>query len=329
MTRSITEPFPIAGTKLFLGTSGAPTIIPCVQFQKAAILGVGLLGGSLGLAIARRKLAEKTVGYVRREASLVACREHTLVDEVTMDLEEAVRDADLIVLCTPLGQMKVLAGQILPHLKPGAIVTDVGSVKGGVVAELEPLFSSAGARFVGSHPMAGSEQSGPAAAMEDLYEKAMCIVTHTPDTDAEALTAIETFWQSVGARTLCLAPDLHDDLTSRCSHLPHIVAAELANYVLSPAHPVEQAALCATGFRDTTRIASGSPEMWHDIVASNRKHLLRVLNVFIEDLQEFYLALERNDMNAVIEFFKTAKTRRDQWQQDFNRKRTNDPPEKS
>ncbi|MFT4688826.1 MAG: prephenate dehydrogenase [Verrucomicrobiia bacterium] len=292
-----------------------------MHFQKIALLGVGLLGGSLGLAVSRLKLAGKTVGYVRREASLEACRELQVVDEVTLDLEVAVTGADLVVMCTPLGQMKLLGKRILPHLGADAIVTDVGSVKGVVVDELEPLIASTGACFIGSHPMAGSEQSGPAAASATLYENAMCVVTPTSQTPVDKLQAIEKFWQAVGAKTLRLAPDLHDDLTSRCSHLPHIVAAELANYVLSPTHPVEQGALCATGFRDTTRIASGSPEMWNDIVASNRKHLHRVLGVFIEDLQEFHLALERNDMNAVMEFFNTAKSRRDQWQENFNRTR--------
>jgi prephenate dehydrogenase len=289
-----------------------------VHFRKTALIGVGLLGGSLGLALQKRKLSAEVVGYVRREASVETCVQLGVVTEATMDLAAAVTDADLIVFCTPLAQMRDLAEQAAPHLKPGAIVTDVGSVKGPVVAAIEPIIAATEAVFIGSHPMAGSEQSGPSAAREDLYDQAVCIVTPTSRTPEDKLAALEDFWQAVGSRVLRLTPDVHDNLTSRCSHLPHIVAAGLANYVLSPAHPDEQSELCATGFRDTTRIAAGSPEMWRDIVMMNRKHLQRVLGVFVEDLQEFSLALEREDDQAVTEFFEIAKQRRDQWQTRFD-----------
>ena len=135
----------------------------------------------------------------------------------------------------------------------------------------------------------------------------------TPSSKPELVARLEHFWTSVGARPLRLSPELHDDLVSRSSHLPHVVAAELANYVLSPVHPKEQGMLCANGFRDTTRIAAGSPEMWRDIALANRKNLARVLGVFIEDLQEFQLALENEDMKTVEEFFAKAKERRDAW----------------
>jgi prephenate dehydrogenase len=209
--------------------------------------------------------------------------------------------------------MRPLAEQCAPVLKPGALVTDVGSVKAGVVAELEPIFSKVGAHFVGSHPMAGAEKTGPAAARADLFEKAVCVVTPGARTPAKVTRQLEEFWAAVGCRLLRLTPDQHDSLVARSSHLPHVVAAELANYVLSPAHPKEQPALCASGFRDTTRIASGSPEMWRDIALANRKHLARALGVFIEDLQEFQRALEAGDAKAMDEFFETAKHRRDQW----------------
>lgn len=235
-----------------------------------------------------------------------------------MDIEYALNDADLVIFCTPLAQMRYLAEQAVPHLKPGAIVTDVGSVKGPVVEEIAPIIESTQACFIGSHPMAGSEQSGPGAAKDTLYENAVCIVTPTSQTPEDKLEQLVAFWEALGSNTLRLTPDVHDNLTSRCSHLPHIVAAGLANYILSPAHPEEQSELCATGFRDTTRVASGSPEMWRDIVMMNRKHLLRVIGVFVEDMQEFSLALERSDANAVTEFFETAKKRRDEWQDEFN-----------
>jgi prephenate dehydrogenase len=209
--------------------------------------------------------------------------------------------------------MRGLAERMTTSLRPGVIITDVGSVKGTIIADLEPIFQAAGATFIGSHPMAGGEKAGASAARSNLFENAICVITPTPASPKPALEKLEEFWSDLGSRILRLTPDLHDDLVSRSSHLPHVVAAELANYILSPAHPKEQAMLCAAGFRDTTRIASGSPEMWRDISLANRKNLSRVLGVFIEDLQEFQHALEHEDVRAIEEFFEKAKQRRDAW----------------
>jgi prephenate dehydrogenase len=192
-------------------------------------------------------------------------------------------------------------------------VTDVGSVKVQVVADLESLFATVDACFVGSHPMAGAEKTGCSAARADLFQGAVCAITPTRKSGTKTVRRVEQFWESLGCQVLRMKAEVHDDLVSRSSHLPHVVAAELANYVLSPAHPPEQALMCANGFRDTTRIASGSPEMWRDIALANRKNLARVLGVFVEDLREFQLALEREDREAVIEFFENAKQRRDRW----------------
>jgi prephenate dehydrogenase len=284
-----------------------------MPWQKVAVIGVGLLGGSLGLALKERALAKQVVGYVRRLASVEECQKLGVVDLATRDLHEAVGGADLVVLCTPLAQMRELVQGLLPSLKPGVLVTDVGSVKASVVQQLSPIVQSRRAHFVGSHPMAGAEKMGASAARPDLFVNAACVVTPTEASDPLAVASIENLWKQVGARVMTLSPELHDEFVSRSSHLPHVVAAELANYVLSPAYPREQALLCATGFRDTTRIASGSPEMWRDIAMANRKNLARVLGVFIEDLQELQLALERADAKTITEFFEMAKDRRDQW----------------
>ncbi|HEX3798695.1 MAG TPA: prephenate dehydrogenase/arogenate dehydrogenase family protein [Verrucomicrobiae bacterium] len=284
-----------------------------MHWQKITLVGVGLLGGSLGLAIKQRKLAAKVDGYVRRTVSIGEAESLGAVDHATRDLLRAVENADLVILCTPLGQLREVVEKMLPALKVGAIVTDVGSVKGSVVDELEPIVARAGAYFVGSHPMAGGEKTGVSAARADLFANAVCIVTPTLQSNKDAVGQVEELWKALGGRVLKISPSLHDDLVSRSSHLPHVVAAELANYVLSPAHPAEQATVCAAGFRDTTRIASGSPEMWRDIAIANRKNLARVLGVFIEDMQEFCLALEKCDVKAIEEFFEQAKHRRDQW----------------
>jgi prephenate dehydrogenase len=288
-------------------------LIEAMPWQKVTVVGVGLLGGSLGLALKQRRLAERVHGYVRRTASIGECEGLGVVDEATRDLRAAVEGADLVVLCTPLAQMRELTQTMLSALKPGAVVTDVGSVKAIVVRQLTPLVSSSGAHFVGSHPMAGAEKMGPGAARADLFTNAVSVVTPVAHSDQTAVKTVESLWRSVGARVIVLSPEVHDEFVSRSSHLPHVVAAELANYVLSPAYPREQALLCANGFRDTTRIASGSPEMWRDIALANRRNLARVLGVFIEDLQELQLALELGDGKTIEEFFELAKHRRDQW----------------
>ena len=284
-----------------------------MHFRKITIVGVGLLGGSLGLAIKRLRLADEVTGYVRRAASVAECKKAKAVDSCTRDLREAVAGADLIVLCTPLAQMLPLLKEMLPAIKRGAIITDVGSVKTTVVKELESLVSKAGAHFIGSHPMAGAEKTGVAAARAELFVNAVCVVTPTKRSNRVALSQTEQFWRAVGARVLRLTPELHDELVSRSSHLPHVAAATLANLVLDPAHPKPQPMLCATGFRDTTRIASGSPEMWRDIAMANRKNLGKALEVFIRDLKKVQNLLNKGDGKAAEKFFKLGKKRRDAW----------------
>src|SRR5258707_3885306 len=201
-----------------------------MHWQKVTLVGVGLLGGSLGLAIKQRGLAAKVDGFVRRTVTIAECEKMGAVDHATPHLNSAVKDADLVILCTPLSHMGELTAKLLPLLKKGAIVTDVGSVKGSVVAELEPLVASVGAHFVGSHPMAGGEKTGVTAARADLFVNAVCIVTPTPNSDKEAVAKVEQFWKSIGARLLKPSPAAHDDLVSRSSQLPHLLASGLAKY---------------------------------------------------------------------------------------------------
>ncbi|MEI7729863.1 MAG: prephenate dehydrogenase/arogenate dehydrogenase family protein [Verrucomicrobiota bacterium] len=284
-----------------------------VQLKQVTLIGVGLLGGSLGLALKQRGLARRVVGYVRREASVAECAKAGVVDHATLDLSEAVQDANLIVFCTPLAQMRTLAMQMSGQLRPGVLVTDVGSVKTSVIRELAPVLKRAGAVFIGSHPMAGSEKTGPLAARADLFEKAVCIVTPTPQTPPGAVRRLRALWKAVGARVLELSPAQHDELVSRSSHLPHLAAAQLATLVLDPRSPKELAQLCATGFRDTTRIASGSPEMWRDIVSANREALGKSLRAYVRALENLGRLIERGDSAALEKFFNTAKQRRDAW----------------
>jgi prephenate dehydrogenase len=284
-----------------------------VQFQKITIIGVGLLGGSIGLAVRKRRLAKEIAGYARREKTIAEAEKIGALDYATTDLLAAVSGADLVILCTPLAQMAVLTKQFLPALKRGAIVTDVGSVKADVVRKLESLVTKAGAHFVGSHPMAGGEKMGVLAAKADLYANAVCVITPTKKSRAAAVRKMEQFWKSLGARTLRLDAAQHDLLVSRTSHLPHVVAAALAGLILDPKQPSSQVGLCATGFRDTTRIASGSPEMWRDIALANRKNLSQSVDVFVGELKRFQAALKKGDAQAVEKFFAVAKERRDNW----------------
>jgi prephenate dehydrogenase len=273
-----------------------------VRWKQVTLVGVGLLGGSLGLALKQRRLAARVTGFVRRRATIAESTKIGAVGDATLDLFEAVSGAELVVLCTPIAQMRSLLERMLPGLTPGTLLTDVGSVKGGLVRELESLAARAGAHFVGSHPMAGAEKTGVKAARADLFVNAVCVVTPTRKTNPAALKRVERLWSSVGARVVRLDASEHDQLVSRSSHLPHVIAAQRS-----------QALLCANGFRDTTRIASGSPEMWRDIALANQKNLATALGGFIARLQGLRRVLERRDARALDHFFLEAKRRRDKW----------------
>jgi prephenate dehydrogenase len=296
-----------------LETSHGSDETPPVRWKQMTLVGVGLLGGSLGLAVKQRRLAASVVGYVRRRSSMAECKTFGAVDWATLDLLEAVSSADLIVLCTPIAQMRPLLEEMLPALQKGTVITDVGSVKGSVVKALEPLAARAGAHFVGSHPMAGAEKTGVAAARADLFRDAVCVVTPTAKSNHAAVRRLEQLWKHVGSRILRLSPQKHDALVSRSSHLPHVVAAGVANLVLDPGCPPEQGALCANGFRDATRIAASSPEMWRDISIANRKNLDSALASLIADLGNFRRVLRKGDAQSISRFFETAKQRRDTW----------------
>jgi len=243
---------------------------------------MGLMGGSLGLAAKRRGVAESVWGYSRRESSRRAALERGAVDRIFDRPEEAVEGADIVVLCVPILQIPGLVRQCAPHLCSGCVVTDVGSTKAELVKELGPFFDSLDASFVGSHPIAGSEETGVQAAREDLYEDSLVVVT--PRGGEEAVPggpvgAVSEFWKALGARVFLLSPEQHDTTIARTSHLPHLVASMLVACV--GRHTREDVGpFCGPGFRDTTRIAAGSKEVWHDIVKSNRQAVADELAAF-------------------------------------------------
>lgn len=265
------------------------------------------------MALRHRGLAGEVVGYARRAGTGEQAITLGAVDRATTRLEEAVVGADLVVLCTPVAQFPALLASLRSSLASGAVVTDVGSVKAEVVRVAEEGLRGCDAHFVGGHPMAGSERTGVEAAREKLFEGAVWVLTPTPASDPVVVERLAQTCRGLGSRVLSLDPAAHDALVSRSSHLPHVLAAALTNYVLSGTHPEEQSRLCATGFRDVTRIASGSPEMWRDIALGNRDALLRAIQDVSESLRGISLALERRDAEAVLDFFATAKRRRDAW----------------
>ena len=235
-----------------------------MNFGTVAILGPGLIGGSLALALAERGLARKLVIYARSAHALDAIRVAGVEAELVGNPSEAVREADIVILCVPIESMTALVHEFRDALKPTALVTDVGSVKGSVDGEIAPLLQGR-ALWIGSHPMAGSEQAGFVAARADLFEGAAVIVTPTAHTQPAASRRAEEFWKSLGSRLYSLSPTQHDLAVAEISHVPHLVAALL----VANATP-DALALAAGGFRDTTRIASASPALWTEILWANR-----------------------------------------------------------
>ena len=252
--------------------------------QNIAILGLGLMGASLALALKKRGFAGRIIGFARREETRTQACANGVVDLACADPAEAVADADLIVVCVPIWTIAKLAEQIVPSLKPGAVVTDVGSTKSALLETMDPLFARSDAFFVGSHPIAGSEKTGLDAGNPDLYEGRLTVVCPSDDTPAVAEEAVVALWKNAGCEVAEMSPAAHDAMLAATSHLPHMVAAALARSVAN-GDPAEKADFCGTGFKDTTRVASGSADMWVDIIDTNRAALETELNRFNEELQ--------------------------------------------
>ena len=262
--------------------------------NKLAILGPGLLGGSL--ALAARGLGTHVAVWARREAAVEEVRKAGCADVASTDLGTVVSGANTIVLCVPVGAMAALAAQIAPMIEPDALITDVGSVKAPVVDALEPIFKERG-HFIGSHPMAGSEQSGLAAARADLFEGAICILTPHEGVHPEALPLATAFWEGFGCHLRTLSPVEHDQTVALVSHLPHLVAAILVDFVC--AENPNSVKFCGNGFRDTTRVASGPPTMWTEILLSNRTALSGQIERFAERLHAIARNVSESDASTL------------------------------
>jgi len=276
--------------------------------DRVAIVGVGLLGGSIGLALRARGFSGTRVGIGRRLSSLRKAMAYDAVDEVTREPASGVVGAQLVILCSPIGRFESLLERMIPGLTAGAIITDVGSTKREVVATGERILAGV-ARFVGSHPMAGSEKTGVEFARADLFEEALCLVTPTPHTARGVVRFIRAFWETLGGKTTALSPERHDHLLAQVSHLPHAVAAALVHLSLS-----EKAInLAGPGFADTTRIASGEPGMWAEIFRSNRPAMMGAIDRLSEQLAEFRRLLERDDAEGIYRWLALSQHARDLW----------------
>lgn len=274
-------------------------------FRKVAIVGVGLIGGSLGKALKKHGLAKEIYGVSRRKEALAIAVKNGAIDHGTHDLKKAVANADLVVLATPVNVVAQMFETISPHLKRGCVVTDVGSTKVSIVASAqEKLLNSI--MFVGSHPLAGSEKRGVEYAVEDLFKDTNCIMTPVSETHRHAVDKIKKMWQKIGAQVKIMTPEEHDHILSYISHLPHMVA-----YALMATVPDEYLQYAAQGLKDTTWIAASSPEVWHDICFANSKNIMRALDECVSSLGTIRKAINEDEGKILTNEFKKAKMKRD------------------
>ncbi|HVN90440.1 MAG TPA: prephenate dehydrogenase/arogenate dehydrogenase family protein [Candidatus Binataceae bacterium] len=281
-------------------------------FRQLTLCGVGLIGGSLALIARRKGLVERIVGLGRTQANLDVALERGIIDFATRDPQKAARDANLVMLATPIRTFPETLAAMVPYLPKDAVVTDVGSVKTWVVRELEPLLGPQMV-FVGVHPVAGKEITGAIAADEQLYIDRRVIVTPSSRSTPESVDKIEALWCATGARLERMAPEVHDALLARSSHLPQIASSALAAALADEMVDGRWAAsFGAGGLRDTTRIAASSPEMWRDICLTNREAITAALKLFATSFTEFAEAVDTADEKRLMELFARGRKMREQ-----------------
>lgn len=280
------------------------------MFERVVILGVGLLGGSLARDLRQHKLARSVIGVCRSEHTAEFALSNQVVDEV-LPLQQAIAGADLLVLATPMQVMLPLLEEIAPHLSKNTILTDVGSVKTDLYAKLKSQLPQLLDQFVLAHPIAGGENSGVRAAKNGLFENKHVIITETAETQSDHLERVAKLWQALGANVLAMSLQQHDAIFAKTSHLPHVVAFSLVNYLSNQDNREELFNLAAAGFYDFTRIASSDAEMWRDICITNREQVLVALDGFQRQIDEIRDSIARSDQQGILEYFGTAKASRD------------------
>ena len=281
-------------------------------FPTLALIGIGLIGSSIARGAREKGLAGRIVISTRSPATLKRAEELGLGDAYVLDPAEAVRDADLVIVSVPVGASGAVARAMAPGLKPGAIVSDVGSTKASVIRQMAPELP-AGVHFIPGHPIAGTEESGPDAGFADLFENRWCIFTPLPDTDPQALDRLGQFWKALGANIDTMDPEHHDKVLAIVSHLPHIIAYNIVGTAddLQAVTKSEVIKYSASGFRDFTRLAASDPTMWRDICLANKEAVLEMLARFSEDLAFLQRAIRWGDGDKLFDLFtRTREVRR-------------------
>jgi prephenate dehydrogenase len=273
--------------------------------DSVAILGVGLIGGSIGLALRKRKLAGKVIGLGRNSSRLGSARRRGAVTATSTRWATGVSGVEMVVVCTPVGQIVKHVLELAENCNRPTLITDVGSTKQHIVESLAGKLPTH-VQFVGSHPMSGSEKTGVQYSRDDLFEGRVAIVTPGPDTQKESLKSICRFWEALGSRVITMTPDLHDQAVGAVSHLPHVAATVLAAMTRGQDQP-----LAASGWMDTTRVAAGDPRLWQQIFEENKDHVLDSIDQFSELLGQFRDALAKDDRRTVSRILKAGKRNRD------------------
>jgi cyclohexadieny/prephenate dehydrogenase len=278
--------------------------LPEPLFQKIALIGIGLIGSSIAHAVRRDKLAGHVAISTRSAATLKRAEELGLGDSYHADARDAARDADLVVVSVPVGASGAVAGEIASALKPGTILTDVGSTKASVVAQITP-FVPEGVHFIPGHPIAGTEHSGPDAGFADLFDGRWCVLTPAPGTDPQALAKLTTFWERCGSKVDTMDVAHHDMVLAIVSHLPHIIAYNIVGTAddLESVTKSEVIKYSASGFRDFTRLAASDPTMWRDVCLHNKEAILEMLARFSEDLSSLQRAIRWGDGDKLFDMF--------------------------
>ncbi|MGF1658454.1 MAG: prephenate/arogenate dehydrogenase family protein [Rubrimonas sp.] len=273
-------------------------------FGRVALIGLGLIGASMAWAMRRDNVAREIAGYARSADTRAAAGRLGFLDTVCDSAADAARGADVVVLCVPVGAMEAVAAEIAPALSPGAIVTDVGSVKAAVIAAVAPHLPE-GAAFVPAHPLAGTEQSGPEAGFATLFDNRWCILTPTPASPRRAVDKIADLWRRCGANVEEMTPQHHDLVLAVTSHTPHLIAYTMVGVADDMAQVTESEVIkySAAGFRDFTRIAASDPTMWRDVFLTNREATLEILGRFTEELFALQRAIRMGDGEMLFDYF--------------------------
>jgi prephenate dehydrogenase len=281
--------------------------------NKLVIFGVGLIGGSLALALQRANHVQHIVGVGRTSDSLQTALDMNVINTIETDSAKAVENADMVVVAVPVAQTASIFSAIAPHLSHKTVVTDVGSTKGDIIAYAEKLLGDKVSRFVPGHPIAGAEKSGVTAANAKLFEGKNVVLTPTAKTDSQALEQVRAMWSAAGANLKQMSADNHDSIFAAVSHLPHLLAFALVNDLASRDNSGQLFEFAASGFRDFTRIAGSSPEMWRDISLANRDALLEELTTYQNELANLHSLLKNSDSAALQALFERASYARNQW----------------